>query len=211
MNLKFYLQNKLEKTIISIWPIVNADKFLLEVNYPPDKKFGDYTTNIAMKLALLVHKSPMEIADHIKREMGKTPAFNRVEVVPPGFLNFYLKERWLARQVNDIVIARQGFGKSVYGRGVRVQVEFISANPTGPLHLGNGRGGFAGDVLANILKLAGYTVQREYYINNIGNQINILAESVLRRYWKHKGIKIEYPDYCYKGKYIDELAKKLFL
>jgi arginyl-tRNA synthetase len=97
------------------------------------------------------------------------------------------------------------------GKGARVLVEFVSVNPTGPLHVGHGRGAFTGDVLVNVLKLAGYRAYREYYVNDYGNQVNILAESVLRKYWQHHGIRIEFPDYCYQGAYVDELAKTLYL
>lgn len=211
MNLKLQLQKKLEKTIYTLWPKLKERSIVFEINYPPEEKFGDYSSNIAMQLRPFIHKEPLKIAEDIKQGIGRMPAFKEVEIVQPGFLNFYLDEKWLARQIAVVLKEERNFGKSNYGKDKRVQVEFVSANPTGPLHIGNGRGGFAGDTLANILKLAGYRVQREYYINDIGNQVNVLAESILRRYWQHKGIKMEFPDYCYQGKYIDELAKNLYL
>jgi len=211
MNVKQQLQKKLEKTIYSLWPQVEERIPDIEVSYPPEGKFGDYSSNIAMQLRPFVHKPPYEIAEEIKQSLGQIPGFSSIEVVQPGFLNFYLNEKWLVRQVNVILKEKQKYGQSDYGKNKRIQVEFVSANPTGPLHLGNGRGGFAGDVLANVLKLSGYRVQREYYINDVGNQVNILAESVLRKYWLHKEIKMEYPEYCYQGKYIDDLVKDLYL
>jgi arginyl-tRNA synthetase len=211
MNLKLYLQNKLEKAIIGLWPKLKEQPITFDINYPPDVKFGDYSSNVAMKLAPVLHFGPMDIAGKVKDKIGRLPSFKQVEIVNPGFLNFYINEKWLSRQTGTILKEKKQFGKAQFGKNKKVQVEFISANPTGPLHLGNGRGGFAGDTLSNVLKLAGYRVQREYYINDIGNQVGILAESVLRRYWQHKGIKSELPDYCYKGKYVDDLAKKLFL
>ncbi|MFA6098169.1 MAG: arginine--tRNA ligase [Patescibacteria group bacterium] len=211
MNLKLYLQKKLEKTIKTVWPETADKNFEIEINYPPDIKFGEYTSNVALKLAPLVRQSAIEIANQIKDKIGKLPAFSGVEVVQPGFLNFYLDKKWLARQLPLILMEKEKYGRSDFGRGKKVQVEFVSANPTGPIHVGNGRGGFMGDALANILQYAGYRVQREYYVNDVGKQVGILAESVLRRYWQHQGIKIEYPEYCYQGKYIEELAAKLFL
>lgn len=211
MNVQQYLQNKLAKIVAASWPVVKEQPVDFEVNYPPDDRFGHYSANIAMKLAAVLHRNPMDVAEEIVAKFGRSPAVRKVEAVQPGFINFYLNEKWLLRQVTEILKQKKRYGTSILGEGKRVQVEFISANPTGPLHIGNGRGGFAGDTLANILKLAGYAVQREYYVNDMGKQVSVLAESVLRRYWKHKGITIGYPDYCYQGKYIDELAKKLFL
>lgn len=211
MNLKLQLQNKLQKIVSQLWPKAKEKLGVVDVMYPPDSKFGDYTANIAMKLAPLVHRPPMEIAKSIAAAITLAPVFKRVEMAPPGFLNFYLDKQWLERQVAVVLGEKKRFGASQAGQGKRVQVEFVSANPTGPIHVGNGRGGFTGDTLANVLKLAGFRVQREYYVNDVGNQVNILAESVLRRYWQHQGIKMEYPDYCYQGQYIDELARALYL
>lgn len=211
MNLKLQLQNKLVKTVVSLWPDVKGQLGDVDIAYPPEDKFGDYSSNVAMRLAPLIHQNPLEIAGQIRQAITLKPAFDKAEVVPPGFLNFYLNETWLDRQTGVIQKEKTNFGKSTIGRKKRVQVEFISANPTGPIHVGNGRGGFCGDTLANVLKLAGFRVWREYYINDVGNQVNILAESVLRRYWQHQGIKMEYPEYCYQGAYIDDLAKDLYL
>jgi arginyl-tRNA synthetase len=211
MNIRQQLENKLIKAVIFVWPEQKEEIKTVEINYPPDVKFGDYSTNIAMKLAPKLHLSPLAIAEKLKQAVKLTPLFTKVEVVQPGFLNFFLNAKWLKLQDNNIIKEKKNFGHSEIGRGQKVQVEFISANPTGPITMGNGRGGFGGDVLANVLSLVGYRVQREYYVNDVGNQIKILAESVLRRYWQHQGIKMEYPDYCYQGAYIDELAKDLFL
>ncbi len=211
MNLKNYLVKKLEKVINTTWPHIIDDGFEFDVTYPPDPKLGHYTTNVAMRLASKIHRNPKELGEQIVAALGKMPTFERVEVVGPGFINLFIKDRWLMRQITEIVTEKKRFGCSVLDKGTRVQVEFISANPTGPLHIGNGRGGFTGDVLSNVLQLTGHTVQREYYINDVGKQAGILAESVLRRYWQHKGINVKYPDYCYQGDYVKELAKKLYL
>jgi len=211
MNIKQQLENKIIKTALKIWPELRGQEFKAGINYPPDIKFGDYTSSLAMKLAPKLHKSPLDIAENISKSLKPGVMFSKIEVVKPGFLNFYLKEKWLTGQTESIILAKKNFGRGDAGRGQKVQVEFVSANPTGPITVGNGRGGFGGDVLANVLSLAGYKVQREYYVNDVGNQVKILAESVLRRYWQHQGIKMEYPDYCYQGEYIDRLARQLYL
>ncbi len=211
MNLNKYLTNKLKKISVQIWPELKEREFEFEINYSPDKKFGDYSSNMAMKLAPVLRRGPLEIAEEIKNKFGNSPAIERMEVVSPGFVNFFINQKWLMKQVNEIIKLKNKWGTSEDGKNQKIQVEFISANPTGPITLGNGRGGFSGDVLGNILKLAGFRVQKEYYVNDVGNQVSILAESVLRKYWQKQGIKIEYPDYCYQGQYIDELANKLFL
>lgn len=211
MNIKLQLKNKLINAAVKLWPDFKTHEPVFDISYPPDVKFGDYSSNIAMKLAPLLHKSPLEIAELLKAAISPKPIFSKVEIVPPGFLNFFINEKWLVGQAAEINKLKKSFGKSDFGRNKKVQLEFVSANPTGPITLGNGRGGFGGDTLANVLSLAGYKVQREYYVNDVGNQVKILAESVLRRYWQHQGIKMEYPEYCYQGSYIDDLAKDLFL
>ncbi|MFA6553078.1 MAG: arginine--tRNA ligase [Patescibacteria group bacterium] len=211
MNFKDQLHRKILKTVYALWPQVRESSFSFGVDYPPGHKFGDYTTNAAMKLAGIVHQSPMTIAESITVAMGKTIGVRESSVVAPGFINIFLDEKWLSTQVEEIVSKKTLFGRSDLGEKKRIVVEFVSANPTGPLTLGNGRAAFGGDALCNILQLAGYRPYREYYINDIGNQVNILAESVLRRYWQHQGINMEFPDYCYQGAYVEELAKNLYL
>jgi len=214
MNLKNQLQNSLKNTVIKLWPEVKervlSGSLTVEVEYPQEDRFGDYSTNLAMKLGAILKASPLQLAQKIVESL-KMDKYEKIIGIAPGFINFYLDKKWLEKQVNPILKEKQRFGQSKLGRNKKIQVEFISANPTGPLTLGNGRGGFSGDTLANILKLAGFRVQREYYINDTGNQVDILAESVLRRYWQHQGIRMDYPEYCYQGKYIKDLAKHLFL
>ncbi|MFA5052107.1 MAG: arginine--tRNA ligase [Patescibacteria group bacterium] len=211
MNFKNQLSKKILKIVIRLWPQTSEAYFSAEVDAPPDRKFGDYTTNAAMKLAGIVHQSPMEIAKQIVTIMGKTQGIRETHVVAPGFINFFLDEKWLMKQAEEILREKSRYGRSDVGASKRVVVEFVSANPTGPLTIGNGRAAFGGDALCNILQLAGYRPYREYYVNDVGNQVNILAESVLRRYWQHQGIKVDFPDYCYQGAYIDELAQTLYL
>ncbi len=202
------LQKLLTKAISRAYP--NVKELAVVVTLSSKKQTGDYATPVAMKLAKLVGQPPLEIAQHLVAQIGAVPMLQSAEVAAPGFINFTLKPEWFAKQVN-LILADKDFGRNDSGRDQKVLVEFISANPTGPMTLGNGRGAFAGDTLSNVLTMNGWRVAREYYINDIGNQVNILAESVIRRYFQSKGIPTEYPDYCYQGEYVTELAAKLKL
>lgn len=183
-----------------------------QIEYPPEGK-GDYAINLALKLSSLLSRNPMEIAIEFKEKVEKSKdfqnIFEKIEIDHPGFINFFLKPNFLNKSIKEIIKEEDDFGKSKKEGKGKVQVEFISANPTGPLTLGNGRLGFYGDVLASSLKQAGYEVEREYYVNDIGNQVDILSESVLRKYLHKSGLQVPFPDYCYQGKYIEDLASKL--
>jgi arginyl-tRNA synthetase len=157
----------------------------IKIEHPEEKIYGDYSTNIALILAKALKKEPMEIGESLKSQIlkFKTELFEKVEVVKPGFINFFLKKEFLQKKLGEIFKEGEKFGKLKIGKNQKVQVEFISANPTGPLHIGNGRGAFFGDSLANILKMAGYKVEREYYINDgkVNTQIRILGQTALGR------------------------------
>jgi len=149
------------------------------VEYPGEKIHGDYATNIAMVIAKKVRKNPMEIAEVISLEI-KNNIIEKIEVITPGFINFFVSKEYLRNQVSKILKEKDKFGNLKFGKKEKVNVEFISANPTGPLTLGNGRGGFCGDVLANVLEKAGYDVCREYYINDRGKQIEDLKKGLYK-------------------------------
>jgi len=170
-----------------------------EVSRSENEKFGDYSTNVALKLAKKEKKDPMQVAEEIKSRAEKAGAelFEKVEIAPPGFVNLFVRKEYLQEEVEEILEAKEKYGEQDIGKGQKVQVEFISANPTGPLTLGNGRGGFCGDTLASVLAKAGFNVQREYLINDAGFQVEVLGHSVLG------DDKAQY-----KGAYIDELAGK---
>lgn len=202
------LRRHLEQAVRKAYPKAG----LVDTTIDPtkDAKFGDFMSTLAMRLAPHAKQPPMEVAQHIVAKLGALPMLEKAEVVPPGFINFYLKPEWLIKQA-DKILADRYFGQNNSGRNQKIILEFISANPTGPMTLANGRGAFAGDTMANILAMNGWQVTREYYINDIGNQVNILAESVIRRYFQQQGIPTEYPDYCYQGEYVADLAKKVKL
>jgi arginyl-tRNA synthetase len=176
---------------------VGSGDFTVEV--PENNVYGDYATNVALILAPRrgSGQSPLEIAEEIKSKI-ESDLFEKIEVVRPGFMNFYLKPEFLQKKIKAIIKQGKKFGKVDIGKKQKVQVEFISSNPTGPLTVANGRGGPMGDVLANVLKAAGYKSEKEFYINDSGVQIEILGHSILKDSQAQ-----------YKGKYIDELAKKI--
>jgi len=172
--------------------IVKFDNFIVET--PQEKSFGDYATNVAM--VLKNKKSPLEIAEKIKLKI-KSDLFKKIEIVKPGFINFFLKDSFLQNQIKEVIKQKEKFGQNNIGKGKKIQVEFISANPTGPLTVANARGGPIGDTLANVLSASGFKVEKEFYVNDSGNQIVILGHSIL----KDKEAQ-------YKGKYINDLQKK---
>ena len=184
----------------------------VHLEHPANPEHGDYSTNIAMamlKSQIPNPKSqkPLELAQTISKHFPKNDYLKEIEVAPPGFVNFFLKKEWLQGQVGEILENDGGYGINakckMQNAKTKIQVEFISANPTGPLHVGNARGGFAGDVLANILSKVGYDVQREYYINDKGVQVDNLAKSV-----KALSEGGEIPEGGYPGEYTSEISEK---
>ena len=154
----------------------------VEVERPGDPAHGDYATNIAMKLTRILRKPPLEIAEAVRARIAVDDLVASVEVAKPGFVNLRLREAWLARQADVIVAAGEAFGRSDRLAGEKIQVEYISANPTGPMTVANARGGPLGDVLANVLAFHGATVTREYYINDTGTQVEVFGRTLAIRY-----------------------------
>lgn len=193
--IKEEIQSIIKEAIIDLqkentFPAFSIPKILVE--YPQEKSHGDYATNVSLQLTKLARRNPLEIGELIKGKLSKDELFNKVDFVAPGFLNFFVSRKRLEVELKDILKKGDGFG--TLKNTEKINVEFISANPTGPLTLGNGRGGFCGDVLANTLEKAGYKVTREYYINDRGVQITKLGHSVLKD-----------NEAVYKGEYIDSL------
>ncbi|QOR66553.1 arginine--tRNA ligase [Cytobacillus suaedae] len=177
---------------------------------PKEKAHGDYATNMAMQLARVAKKAPRAIAESIVENFDKSKAsIEKIEIAGPGFINFYMNNSYLTDLVPTILEAGQAYGETNIGNKQKVQVEFVSANPTGDLHLGHARGAAVGDTLCNILAKAGYEVSREYYINDAGNQINNLALSVQARYFQALGQDYPMPEDGYHGEDIVGIGKKL--
>lgn len=167
---------------------------------------GDYSTNIAMRLARAARCSPRELAQSIAAKLASHQYIERVEIAGPGFINFFLSPAAAFAAVHDISEAGERYGLSRVGADRRILLEFVSANPTGPLHVGHGRGAAFGAALANLLMSAGFQVQREYYVNDAGRQMDILAVSILLRYLELLGEAVRFPDNGYRGEYIRQIA-----
>tara|TARA_B110000467_G_scaffold116107_1_gene106756 strand:+ start:1422 stop:3053 length:1632 start_codon:yes stop_codon:yes gene_type:complete len=203
-----------EKLISNITQcLVNLQYPSIEVGIqrPKSPEHGDFASNIALILAKPLGVNPREIAESIKTELQHSfnANFESINIAGPGFINFKLKKSVLADLLLDIVSKSQNYGKNKVGKDKRVLVEFVSANPTGPLTVGHGRGAMLGDTVSNILEWNGYDVQREYYFNNAGRQMRILGQSVHARYLELLEEKSELPEGGYEGKYIYDIAQKV--
>ncbi|MFM1651157.1 arginine--tRNA ligase [Brevibacillus sp. B_LB10_24] len=177
---------------------------------PKEKAHGDYATNIAMQLTRVAKKPPRQIAEAIVAQLDKSKAsIEKVEIAGPGFINFYLNNSYLTEVIGQVLAAGADYGRTDAGRGEKINVEFVSANPTGSLHLGHARGAAVGDSLCNVLDMAGYQVTREYYINDAGNQINNLAKSIEARYFQALGQDFPMPEDGYHGQDIVEFGQEL--
>lgn len=181
----------------------------LEITRPKDPKHGDYASTVAMQAAKVAKTAPLAIAQAIVKHLPPSDIYSAAEVLPPGFINFRLSERWLAQLVATIEAEGGSFGNIDLGRGRTCQVEFISANPTGPLHMGSARNAVLGDTLCNVLAAAGWQVQREYYLNDAGTQMRTFAETLYRRYQQTFGIDAPLEQNHYQGEYMLELAQRV--
>ena len=178
------------------------------VSVPQNREHGDYAANAAMVWARAFHKAPRAIAEILGAEFDfKGTYIEKYEIAGPGFINFFLSDDYYADILLDVENKGEGYGRSDYGKGKRMLVEFVSANPTGPMHIGNARGGALGDCLASVLETAGYYTEREFYINDAGNQINKFALSLDLRYRQLFGDGIEMPEDSYHGEDIINHAK----
>lgn len=183
---------------------------MVMVERPRDPKMGDYSTNIAMRLAKSLHKKPADIANELVEVLKKNlTEANEVSVAGPGFINFKISESALSACINQIIDAGKDYGKSEFGKHEKLLVEYVSANPTGDLHCGHARGAAWGDALCRILSEAGFDVTREYYVNDAGNQIDMLAESMYSRYCELFGVEYPLPENGYHAQDIVEVAKKI--
>ncbi|MGH2499247.1 MAG: arginine--tRNA ligase, partial [Candidatus Limnocylindria bacterium] len=182
----------------------------IEVERPADPAHGDYATNAALRLAKPLRRPPLEIAEAIRSRVALGGPIAAVEVAKPGFVNIRLSGPWLARQVDAIIEQGSAFGRSDRLAGQRIQVEYISANPTGPMTVANARGGPLGDVLANVLALAGADVEREFYVDDTGTQIDALGRSVAVRYRELGGDRgVPFPDDGYPADYVVDIARRI--
>ncbi|MFI5303207.1 MAG: arginine--tRNA ligase [Nitrospiria bacterium] len=180
---------------------------LLEV--PKKINQGDYSTPVAMALGALANQPPRKMAEKLFKLFTLNPMIDSVEIAGPGYLNFKLKNLYWHEVLIEILQKKRLYGRSEVGKGTQVQIEFVSANPTGPLHVGHGRGAVVGDALSNLFEMTGHHVQREYYINDVGRQVNLLGQSTLARFRQLKGENADIPDEGYLGDYITEIAREM--
>lgn len=182
---------------------------LLIVEQPQREEHGDYATNVALQIARQVELPPRQVAEAIVKYLPEAAFISRAEVAGPGFINIILDNGWLAQQVETILAQGSSYGRLDLGRGKRVQVEYGSANPTGPLHVGFARNVVLGDSLANLLEAAGYEVQREYYVNNAGTQMRLFNETLYARYAQALGQEEEIPEGGYRGQYMVRWGREI--
>lgn len=186
------------------------DRTEIQFNIPQDDANGDFSTNIAMLLSKKLKKNPREIAQNIIDELNAdTEVIEKIEIAGPGFINFYFSPKYVNKIIKQINENGSRYGYSEKFKGKRANVEFVSANPTGPLTVGHGRNAVLGDTIACLLEAVGYEVDREYYFNNAGRQMRVLGDSVKTRYRELIGEKVEFPEDYYQGEYIIDIAKNL--
>jgi len=184
-----------------------ADK--IEISRTRDSSHGDFSCNLAMKLAKPAGLKPRDLAESLVKKLSSDPSIDKVEIAGPGFINFYLTNLATQSVVTQILQQAEAFGQSEVGKGRSVQVEFVSANPTGPLHVGHGRGAAYGAAVSDLLEAVGFNVHREYYVNDAGRQMDILATSVWLRYLELAGEELTFPVNGYKGDYVWDIAATL--
>lgn len=214
MNIVEQVQNKIKQEIKAAVVKANlaAEEQIPDVilEIPKEKSHGDYSTNMAMQLARIAKKAPKAIAEELMANFDRSKAsIEKIELAGPGFINFHMNNGYLTDLIPTILEAADHYGQTTVGNHQKIQIEFVSANPTGDLHLGHARGAAVGDSLCNILDKAGYDVSREYYINDAGNQINNLALSVEARYFQALGLEKDMPEDGYHGEDIIGIGKSL--
>ncbi len=209
-QVKSRLKNEIEAAVLKAGLATEEQLPQVVLETPKDKAHGDFSTNMAMQLARVAKKAPRMIAEELINSFDQSKAsIQKVEIAGPGFINFYMDNSYLTDLIPAIIKSGNEYGQTNFGNGEKILVEFVSANPTGDLHLGHARGAAFGDSLCNILNKAGYEVTREYYINDAGNQINNLTFSVEARYMQALGMDKEMPADGYHGSDIIEIGKTL--
>ena len=204
------VKSALRQAVIETGLVEEAAIPAILLETPKNKENGDYATNIAMQLTKLAKKPPRAIAEAILEKLDTTgTSIESIDIAGPGFMNIRLKTDYLGDVVKTVLEQGENYGRSDSGAGEKVQVEFVSANPTGDLHLGHARGASLGDSLSNVLDFAGYDVAREYYINDAGNQVHNLAKSVEARYFQALGLDKEMPEDGYQGQDVIGIGQKL--
>ena len=204
---KAYLADILSQALHAVAPEGAGVAIVLE--RPKQAGHGDYACNLALQLAKSLKRAPREIAGELVAALPASPYLEKAEVAGAGFINLFLRRSYKQQTVNRVLAAGGAYGTCALGRKKRVQIEFVSANPTGPLHVGHGRGAAYGASLANVLAAAGFDVSREYYVNDAGRQMDILALSTWLRYLELCGAAVAFPGNAYQGDYVRDMARSL--
>ena len=207
MSIKEEIKQIIAKSLDSLNIEYNIDEIIIDT--PKLENNGDYSTNIALILTKKLKKPPLEIANLIKENINSN-IFAKVEIASPGFINIYLKKERLYQEINKILTEGKNYGKNNLGNNKKILLEYVSANPTGTLHIGHGRGATYGDNLSRIMSYCGYDVTREYYINDAGNQMNNLGISIKERYKELCNLPFNIPEDGYHGKEIVAIAKTIY-
>ena len=210
--IKDELAKLLEKAAIeaqqsNLLPPVELPEIIME--RPQNPEHGDYASTLPLKLARSARMAPLVIAQNLASLIQCPEKIERIAVASPGFINFSLRSDWLTTQVEAIIGAGKGYGSIDLAQGTRVQLEFVSVNPTGPLHVGHGRGAILGSALANVLASSGYEVAKEYYINDAGSQMDAFYRSLHARYQQALGRDVEMPAEGYFGNYVTDIANEI--
>ena len=205
------LLNQAIKSLITEGTLPSETQVDIHIENTRDKAHGDLATNLAMTLAKAARCNPRQLAEKICAALPASDQVIKTEIAGPGFINFFLNPNAIFSVVKEILEQGKGFGRAQPNSGPRVQVEFVSANPTGPLHVGHGRGAAYGATVADLLEAAGFEIEREYYVNDAGRQMNILAASVWLRYLEELGAELTFPSNGYQGHYVRDIAHRLVI
>ncbi len=207
MTTQEYIQKELQRFLDAH----NLSDIEIVLERPKEEAFGDYASTLALQLARHLKKNPRQIAEEIKNFITLDKRYiSKIEIAGPGFINFFASNENLYIQLSEILEKKEAYGKSSLGQGKKANIEFVSANPTGPLTIGHGRGAVLGDTIARLLKNIGYQVTREYYFNNAGRQMRVLGDSVRLRYLELCGQKVDFPEDYYQGQYIIDIAREIY-
>jgi len=209
------MKEQLQKLLVSSLENLRSEGVIEEIpakvrlDHTKDKMHGDYASNVALMLAKQAKCAPKALAELIVAKISESTLINKTEIAGPGFINFFLSEASNSAVVTDILNLAEAYGSSHIGNGKKVLLEFVSANPTGPLHVGHGRGAAYGATVANLLRVVGFEVDNEYYVNDAGRQMDILTVSIFIRYLEIFGEELRFPDNGYQGNYIKDIAKSV--
>ena len=212
MSTTIKISKLLENALYKAQESNQLPKFSIEniiVEKPRNKTFGNWSCNIAMILAKELKKNPIEIAKIIHQNIEKNKDIEKIEIVKPGFINFTLSENFRSNLIEQILNEKNSFGSNVNGKGKKIQLEFVSVNPTGPVHVGHARGAIVGSCIANIVTFSGYDVTKEYYVNDAGNQIDLYVDSIKSKIFENFGNTFPFPEDGYKGKQVEEISNKV--